>query len=304
MISGFPRCCIPALRCTHDGSTLLSGGTEEGDGDTTSGYLTCTSCSTKFPIEDGILNMLIGTSLDAESRHEQKLRDKDAGSERLPWPEEYEIDHVTAEMIPHMGALTLQPGAHVLELGCGEGKYTTRMLENCGLLIAVDFSRITLHVLQKKLPASGNIGLVMGDTTTLRVAQGYFDRILSTLVSNLPTVEHRRAMYAMCARSMKPDGKFVFGTHYFGLRQKLAFEAQAGRYVEGGIFRYLFTIDEVRKELEPYFRKSEIRPIQAYLPFARRLRLPLRTQSKIFERLPVLKDLGELLLCTAEQPVV
>ena len=304
MISGFPKRCIPALRCTHDGSTLLSEGPDEGDGVITSGNLTCTSCRTKFPIEDGILNMLIGTSLDEESRHEQILRDKDAGSGRLPWSEEYEADHVTAEMIPHMLALSLRPGGHILELGCGEGKYTTRMLENCGSLIAVDFSGITLHVLQKKLPASANVGLVMGDTTTLRVAQGYFDRILSTLVSNLPTAEHRRAMYTMCARSMKPDGRFVFGTHYFGLRQKLALEKQAGRYVDGGIFRYLFTIDEVRKELEPHFRKFEIRPIQAYLPFSRRLRLPLRTQSKIFERLPVLKDLGELLLCTAEQPVV
>ena len=144
MISGFPKRCIPALRCTHDGSTLLSEETDEDDGVIATGFLTCTSCRTRFPIDDGILNMLIGTSLDEESRHEQKL----------------------------------------------------------------------------------------------------------------------------------------------------ALEKQAGRYVEGGIFRYLFTIDEVRKELEPYFRKFEIRPIQAYLPFARKLRLP------------VLKDLGEFLLCTAEQPVV
>ena len=248
--------------------------------------------------------MLIGKSLDEESRHEQELRDKDAGSGRLPWSEKYEEDHVNAELIPHMRALSFPHGAHILELGCGEGKYTTHMLEKCGILIAVDFSGSTLRVLQKKLPSTERIGLVMGDTTTLRVAEGYFDRILSTLVSNLPTAEHRRAMYEMCARSMKPDGKFVFGTHHFGIRQKLAREEQAGRYVEGGIFRYLFTAEEIQKELEPYFRMSEIRPIQSYLPFARKLRLPLRAQSKIFEQIPVLKNLGELLHCTAEQPVV
>jgi SAM-dependent methyltransferase len=245
MISAFPKRCIAALRCTLDGSTLRSEGTGERDDAITSGHLTCTTCHTKFPIENGILNMLIGKSLDEESRHEQELRDQDAGSEKLPWSERYEADHVNAEMIPHMSALSLPPGATILELGCGEGKYTMPMLEKCGMLIAVDFSGKTLRVLQKKLPASARIGLVMGDITTLRAGVGYFDRILSTLVSNLPTPEHRRAMYTMCARSLKPDGRFVFGTHYYGIRQKLARQGQAGRYYDGGIFRYLFTIDKL-----------------------------------------------------------
>ncbi len=304
MISGFPISLIAAIRCTVDGEALVRAG-ESHPGDwIADGSLVCAKCHARYSIEEGILNMLDPTALDEESRHEQSLRDKGAGSGMLTYPAWYEAENDAAEIIPTIEALGLIDSPRLLEIGCGEGRYTTAMHDRCAMLLATDFSRESLRVLARNLPSSSATGLVLADITRLRTADRFFDAILSTLVSNLPTAEHRSTLYGMCARALKENGRFVFGTHHYGIRQRFAGVAQSGRYTEGGIYRYLFTSSEVRNELGIFFGKVAVRPILAYLPYARRIRLPLRAQSRILERVPYLKNLGELLLCTAEQPLI
>ena len=123
---------------------------------------------------------------------------------------------------------------------------------------------------------------MLGDVTTMKVCAGHFDRVFSTLVSNLPSREHRNAMYRLASCALKPDGRLVFSTHHHGYRQRLRGETKSGRYKQGGIYRYKFTVSECKAELWPYFNVVNARPIQIYFPFARRLRLPLVAQSLFF----------------------
>lgn len=307
MALGFPIQLISTLCCNGDGENLeLSPNclaSEDGES-IRYGAIHCPRCRATFTIDDGVLNMLNGIALDDESLHEQHLRNELACSRltrtnRLTW---YEDEHNQMEIIPTMKALSASKGMAILELGCGEGRYTINLHNQCQWILAVDFSMDSLRMLQHKLQDSRNVGLVLGDVTTMKVKTACFDRILSTLVSNLPTQKHRMAMYSLASNALKPDGRFVFSTHYHGIRQKLKGEKKSGRYGVGGIYRYNFAISECKAEVLPYFNAIKVKPIQIYLPFARRLRLPLVAHSLFLERVPLFNRLGNLLLCMAEQP--
>jgi SAM-dependent methyltransferase len=310
MIFGFPLQLISELCCTHDGAALQLRQNCQLSADgafVRHGRLVCTDCSAAFAIDDGILNMLHGISLDAESQHEQQLRDGHAKSMKATGPAWYEnehnYEHNLMEMIPTMEALSANQDKTILELGCGDGRYTVALAGQCQWILAVDFSIESLRILQQRLQSPQNVGLILGDVTTMKVCAAHFDRVFSTLVSNLPTPEHRHAMYRLAAHALKRDGRFVFSTHHHGCKQKLSGERKLGRYIEGGIYRYNFTVGECKAEVRQYFKVVEARPIQIYFPFARRLRLPLVAQSRFFERIPLLNGLGGLVLCTAEQQV-
>lgn len=305
MIMGFPIQLISRLRCNSDGAALeldQSCQLSEDGRFVRHGTLRCSKCKAAFVINDGILNMLNDIILDDESRHELKLRNDHAISRPITSePAWYETEHHSMEMIPTMEALSVSRNMTVLELGCGDGRYSHLIAGECQWLLAVDFSLESLRILQQRLQEDQNVGLVLGDITTMRVSDAGFDRVLSTLVSNLPTREHRNAMYRLAANALKPDGRFVFSTHNHGLRQRLKGEEKSGRYSSGNIYRYNFTVSECMAEVRPYFKTIKVWPIQIYFPFARRLRLPLVALSRFLEHVPLINGLGSLLLCTAER---
>jgi SAM-dependent methyltransferase len=304
---GFPTQLISKLCCTADGEALeldLNRILNEGDGLIRNGTLHCRKCKTAFQIHDGILNMLKEIAMDDESEHERQLRNEKANRlKNVDGPACYQNEHNSMEMIPTLDALSVSPETTILELGCGDGRYTVQLAGQCKWILAIDFSIDALRLLQQRLQETRNVGLVLGDVTTLKV-MACFDRVLSTLVSNLPTREHRNSMYCLAANALKPNGRFVFSTHNHGFRQKVLGEPKSGRYSQGGIYRYNFTVSECKEEVRPYFKVISARPIQIYFPFARRLRLPLFALSRFLEHIPLINGLGNLILCTAEQHVL
>jgi SAM-dependent methyltransferase len=307
MTLGFPIQLISTLCCTSDGAALelnQNWQLNKCDGLIRHGTLHCDKCKAVFAIDDGILNMLNGIELDEESKHEQKLRNENAvRSIKATGPAWYENEHNSMEMIPTIEALSVSQEKTILELGCGDGRYTVPLADQCQWILAIDFSIDSLRILQQRVKKMRNVGIVLGDITTMRVTAS-FDRVLSTLVSNLPTREHRNAMYYLAANALKPNGRFVFSTHHHGFRQRLEGETKSGRYNQGGIYRYNFSVSECKAEVRPYFKAINARPIQIYFPYARRLRLPLLALSRFLERVPLINGLGELILCSAEQQVL
>ena len=293
------------LRCPQDcGSLRLADGCEQGaDGRfVMSGTLVC-GCGARYPVEGGIVKLLDQAALDADSRHEQQLRDgngEEASSAEAPvwWND---VDNLI-EIIPTRKAVAPRPEQIVLELGCGDGRYSLWLAGSCGALLAVDFSIGWLRKLRHRLGAASNVGLVLADVCALEVAPGSFDTVFSTLVSNLPTRRGRNALYDLARRAAKPGGTFVFSVHHYGPKQRLRGEERSGRYSEGGICRYAHTLAECNAELAPFFGSVRTRPIQVYLPFWKRLGLPLLPASRVAEKIPLLRMLGALLLCVARQP--
>jgi SAM-dependent methyltransferase len=299
MYLGFPSAHVPLLRCPRDAGPLTSTAAPAGE-HITDGELRCTSCDRRFPVAGGIVGFLLADELDDESARERALRDEHAGEEYAHSAERSGSE--SGEMGPMLAALGPDPASVVLELGCGTGRYTTVLAGRCRTLLAVDFSLASLRELCQRRPLTPAAGLVHADITRLNVAPRQFTHCLSTLVSNLPTRDHRVAMYRLAATALRDDGRFVFGTHYHDIRRRWRKVAQAGRYGEG-IYVYYFRRPEMVNEVRPFFRRVRARPIAPVLPLAGRLGLPAGTLSRIAERVPVVRELGRLLLVAAEQPV-
>jgi SAM-dependent methyltransferase len=300
MYRGFPLALIHTLRCPHDGGALAV----QDEGALPAEHivratLRCALCDREYGIERGIVHLLDSVSLDPESSNERTRRDEgarglDSSWEMTPWNE--------MEILPTMEASAPLAGACVLELGAGTGRHTVHMATRGASIVAVDFSLGSLENLAARIQPEWDIGLVHADCTQFAALPDAFDLVASTLVSNLPTAQHRAAMMRVAATACKPSGKFVFGTHHFGIRSRLLREPRSGYYREVPIYRYMFRRKEIEAETRAYFADVTCHPIRIAIPLAARMRLPVVKLSRLTERVPLINEFGELLLTTARHP--
>jgi SAM-dependent methyltransferase len=304
-LPGFPKKLVSFVRCLYDGAeiALVDAHTPTADDcdSVQSGAVVCSACGSVFRIEGGILNLLDQSSLDEESANEQRQRNEDQSTFDAGVAPEMRTHH-EMEMLPTLEALPVTLSQTILEVGCGEGRYTTALAGRTNVL-AVDFSIGLLRVLQRRLPpGTKNVGLVLGDVTTFKAAPGKFEYALSTLTSNLPSRKHREALYRLAQTALMPEGRFVFSSHLQGIRKTLAGQKKSDHYAPGGIYRYNFGLSEAAAEVRPYFNNVDAKPIQIYFPLSRSLGLPTVRLSRMLERIPIVNLLGELVLVQANQP--
>ena len=302
MQAGFPTTLASLLRCPDDGGPL-SISTPGGGAPPaflSEGALSCSTCGQRLPISGGVLRLLHTKQLNRESATELQVREQ---SFEIPRPGPLH----EMQMQPTLAALRPFDGSVLLEMGCGTGRYTTLLARACRAVVAVDFSLNRLAALAQQLAPQATVALVQADVTSLRVAPQLFQRALSTLTSNLPDREHRLAMFGVAADALEASGRFVFSTHFHGIRDRLLGVPQAGRYEEqngdAGVFRYHMIHQEGAREAAPYFSRVRSRPIQILLPFARQLRLPLVGLSRFAEYIPLLNQFGNFLLFVATRPI-
>ena len=299
---GFPRRLLQFVRCTRDGGSLalVDGFTAVRTDSVEEGDVLCAECGTRFGIRGGILDMLSVDALDRESSHERRLRDETAARLQPEGPAWWDNEHNRMEMLPTLEAVFARKPRFVLELGCGDGRYTGLLAAQAELVCAVDFSLNSLRVLQGRIQDHANVGLICADVTSFRVVPGAFAQVFSTLVSNLPSHAHRNSLYRLAKSALGPTGQFIFSAHHHGLREIAGRVAKSGAYREGHIYRYNLTVGECLREVKPHFGRVRVTPIQIYFPFARRVGLPLIPMSRLLERIPVMNRLASLLLCVAE----
>ena len=108
-------------------------------------------------------------------------------------------------------------------------------------------------------------------------------------------------MYRYIAEALRPDGVFVVGTHYYGVRARLNRLKKSGYYEGTQLYRLYMTRRDVSEEISSYFGRVWMRPTQVVLPFSVRLRLPFLKVSRIVS-VYRLKEFGLLLTVVAQQP--
>jgi len=304
---GFPRFAVSTVFCTHDGGELELKQPWLLDDQVDlieNGLLVCRKCQRSYAITEGILDVCDESVLDAESMHELRLRDKQYGAaievDGPAWWDGYEMEK--AEIDPTIDSLGADGSKSLLELGCGDGRYTTALADRFKWILAVDFSLAALQRLQKRVAGRSNIVLVRADISTLKIRPGSFDRALSTLVSNLPTPEHRKSMFTLAGKAVGKNGRFVFSTHNHGFWPRALGKKKSERYEAGGMFRHNMTARDCKSEAGRFFHDVKAWTIQIQLPFSRRLKIPLYRTSRALEHLPVLGTFGMIALCTAEEP--
>jgi SAM-dependent methyltransferase len=308
MVNQFPRDMVPLLRCNIDSGELALA--EElrvvADG-VLDAVMRCKTCGAEFRIEDGIA-CLLPDQLTEEDKHEMSIRDTIDYGCTSPSPFVPPADGWRSvlsdilEVPAHLDELKSLPTNTVLELACGDGRFTSLIAKTGAKILAVDFSINALRLLAWRLPAGAMVGRVHADINQLHLASRAFDRALT--LTPLDSRDERMNMYRTIARALKDDGRYVGSFEHDDLNRRLLGLPLVRRYSKGGILIEHLTTKIMRLEAAPYFSKLRVRPIRPRVPFVAKLppglALPL---LRLVAALPFVRHFGELLLLTAQDPV-
>jgi cyclopropane fatty-acyl-phospholipid synthase-like methyltransferase len=101
---------------------------------------------------------------------------------------------------------------HVLDIGCGDGRYSLIFANSGALVVATDFSIHQIEIAQKK-HAHRNIQYSVGDVSADTVAPASMDVIFANLVvPSLGSPEKLNELFSLAKSMLKHDGRFVFST--------------------------------------------------------------------------------------------
>jgi len=323
IVTEFPRRMLPLLRCSRDAGQLsICREYRSGTIGLIDATLRCSACSQEYSVENGVVRLL-PKSLTPETQHEMAI--KSSEYEQLPdtfespshgWRSEYS-DYI--EVPPHLEWLEPLNGCRVLELGCGDGRFTMLMAKMGADVLAIDFTLAALSKLATRLSSgvaptsyrlapqciakiAGCVGMVQADASNFHVAPRSFDRALSATPCD--SRDERMKMYRAIAESLTDEGCYVGGVEHDDLGRRLLGLPLVRRYTTGGILIDHLDTAMMRREVAPYFSRLRFRPIRPRDSFISHLStkhkiLILRTISAI----PVLRQLGEILLVRAEGPI-
>ena len=308
MVHQFPRDMAPLLRCNNDAGELAIAKELRGDGDgVLDAVLRCKSCGAEFRIEDGIARLL-PNQLSPEDKHEMSIRDTidydfTNPGPFVPPPEGWRSAlSDMLEVPPHLNGLQPSPSNTVLELACGDGRFTTLIAETGARILAVDFSINALRLLAHRLPSGARVGCVQADINQLHVASRSFDRALT--LTPLDSRDERMIMYRKIADALTDDGRYIGSVEHDDLNRRLLGLPLVRRYSRDGILIEHLTAETMRREAAPYFSKLRIRPIRPRVPFVAKLPSGLAFPIlRLTAELPIVRQFGELLLLTAQGPV-
>ncbi len=117
------------------------------------------------------------------------------------------------DLVVRAAAATTPAATHVLDIGCGAGNYTLKLLELLPELnvTLVDLSRPMLdRALQRVAAATpANIFSIQADIRAVRLGEARFDIILAAAVfHHLRTDAEWQAVFAKCYTALRPGGSF------------------------------------------------------------------------------------------------
>jgi SAM-dependent methyltransferase len=102
-------------------------------------------------------------------------------------------------------AAGLGPGVRCLELGCGTGEFTVRLVGTKAHVVAVDLSEATVAIARERV--AGRAKVVVGNVETGEGIEGRFDAIVGVSVLHHVDLE---ACFANAFSKLRPGGRFAF----------------------------------------------------------------------------------------------
>ena len=115
-------------------------------------------------------------------------------------------------LVPLKAALLGRPGARLLDVGCGTGRFLREVKANYPRLEAtgLDLSPYYLAVAQRDLRSWSRVQLVLGAAEAIPFADSQFDAITCVYLFHELPPGVRRAVVAEIRRVLKPGGMLVF----------------------------------------------------------------------------------------------
>jgi len=254
----FPSTLVDLILCPKDLGILSVCEPAEVDRIAT-GAVRCRKCNARYEIVDGILRLFPGQRpLDSVARDEQRTRDLKAENYDAHFSDvanRVEISTILQESTPLAGVT-------VLDLACGTGRVTVRLLQRARKVLACDLSEESLRVLAQKIGTTENLGLVWADIVQMRIAPETIDLAVSTqLFEHIPTLEQRAEFLEGVRAALKPEGVFLLTVYFYSFLRRFLRKQQQGFHA-GGIFYRRFTRAEIEAEMSGFFRIAKLRPIQ------------------------------------------
>lgn len=157
-------------------------------------------------------------------------------------------------------------GKHVLDVGCGTGILTLKLLEHkakkvCG----IDISENMVDVLKKKIGAEGYsqdaAEILAADAEKLSYEDNFFDVVFSSMV--LGMVPDPEKMIGETARVVKPGGIVALSTHgpeHYAELSDAVFKAVPKRYMLG---RRILYWPRGREQMHKFFHNAGLCEIRA-----------------------------------------
>ncbi len=114
-------------------------------------------------------------------------------------------------LVAEAAAATTPHARHVLDVGCGAGNYTLKLLEFLPNLDAtlVDLSQPMLDRAKERVSraTTGRITTVQGDIREVELSDGQFDIVLAaSVLHHMRTNQEWRAVFAAFHRALRPGG--------------------------------------------------------------------------------------------------
>ena len=307
-VKSFPVDMVPLLRCNKDaGELAIAKELLCDNAGVLDAVLRCKTCGIEFRITDGIARLL-PNQLTPEDEHEMSIRDKVDYDDKnygpfVPPPDGWRSTLSDMLEVPeHLNELKSSHSNTVLELACGDGRFTALIAQMGARILAVDFSIKALQLLAHRLPAGARVGRVQADINQLHLASRSFDRALS--LTPLDSRDERMNMYRTIAHALTDDGRYVASVEHDDLNRRLLGLHPLRRYSRGGILIEHLSAKTMRQEAAPYFSEVRLRPIRPRVPFGGKLPRGLAVPVlRLISALPIVREFGELLLMTARRPV-
>jgi len=156
-------------------------------------------------------------------------------------------------------------GKHVLDVGCGTGISTLKLLERSAAKIdAIDISEYMVDVLKKKLALEGyphsSVNVRVADAENLPFDDGVFDIVLSSMVFGM--VPNQEKMISEMIRVTKPRGTVAISTHgptHYSELSDAVFAVIPKRYMLG---RRILYWPRGRDRMQKFFQTSGLCDIQ------------------------------------------
>ena len=118
------------------------------------------------------------------------------------------------DKLKQRAASFVQPGDHVLDVGCGTGTMALRCLRKGATVVGLDISAYMLEVAKAKATKEGYEGkltLIKDSVTQLRkhASPNTFDCIICTMVLGEFSNEYLDYIFSECRELLRPGGKLI-----------------------------------------------------------------------------------------------
>lgn len=145
--------------------------------------------------------------------------------------------------------VAFEPGARVLDLGCGAGRFARSIGHMCGSYLGVDASAQMVNVARRICP---KLTFVVGDIVDFTAKDASYDIVLLTgnVLDYLHPESRRRHLLMQCRSWLRPGGTIFGSSHLTKSAQPRGFYLEDYYGVEVNNFRA--SLSELVAEVENY----------------------------------------------------